>query len=283
MDKKVSNSLLTIGKWAARIFLYLWCAFSVFVFVWLIVSSLKTNKEFFKEAWKLPSSPQVKNYTNVFKSYNLGNNFLNSIVIVSISVLGILVVSAPVAYVLTRCKFFGNAMLNKLFAIGMGVPNQLMIVPLFFQMNNYGLLGSKAGLILVYIALSLPFTIFLMQGFFDGLPKVLEEAAYLDGCTPIKTFFKIMLPLGRPGIVTAAIFNFVGLWNEFMLALTFIRDSGDYPLSVGLYALQGSMQYVGDWVGLMASVVIATIPTIIIYCFLSKQIIAGLTMGAVKE
>lgn len=282
MEEKTYRVLLKVGKWLARIFLYLWCAFSVFVFVWLIVSSFKTNREFFKIAWGLPEKAQIKNYVNVFESYNLGKNFLNSILIVSISVFGIDLICAPAAYALSRCKFTGNETLNKLFALGMGVPNQLMVVPLFFQMNSYGLLGSKTGLILVYIALSIPFTIFLMQGFFRSLPSVLEEAAYIDGCTPIQAFFRIMLPLGKPGLITATIFNFIGLWNEFLLALTFIGDSGDYPLSIGLYALQGSMQYVGDWVGLIASVVVATIPTVVIYCFLSKQIIEGLTMGAVK-
>lgn len=138
-------------------------------------------------------------------------------------------------------------------------------------------------MILIYIALSIPFTIFLIQGFFRSLPSVLEEAAYIDGCGPMRTFFSIMLPLGKPGLITAAIFNFISLWNEFLLALTFVNDSTDYPLSVGLYALQGSLQYTGDWVALFAALVVITLPTLLIYVFLSRQIIEGLTMGAVKE
>jgi raffinose/stachyose/melibiose transport system permease protein/N-acetylglucosamine transport system permease protein len=139
------------------------------------------------------------------------------------------------------------------------------------------------GLIRVYGSLSIPFTIFLIQGFFRTLPGVLEEAAYIDGCSPIRTFLFIMLPIGSPGIVTAAIFNFISLWNEFLLALTLLNDSKSYTLPIGLYALQGAMQYTGDWVSLFAAVVVVTIPTLIIYLFLSRQIIEGLTMGAVKE
>ena len=126
-------------------------------------------------------------------------------------------------------------------------------------------------------------SLFLIQGFFRSLPSVLEEAAYIDGCGPMRTFFSIMLPLGKPGLVTAAIFNFISLWNEFLLALTFINNSDRYPLSVGLYALQGSMQYTGDWVALFAALVVVTVPTLLIYLVLSRQIIEGLTMGAVKE
>ncbi|MEF9970546.1 MAG: carbohydrate ABC transporter permease, partial [Ruthenibacterium sp.] len=179
--------------------------------------------------------------------------------------------------------FRGNALLNKFFVLGMGVPFQLLLVPLFFQFFEMGIVGTKFSLILAYIALSIPFTIFLIQGFFLTLPSVLEEAAYIDGCGPIRTFFAIMLPLGKPGLITAAIFNFIGLWNEFLLALTFINDGEDFPLSVGLYALQGSMQYTGDWVALFAALVVVMMPTLVIYMLLSRQIIEGLTMGAVKE
>lgn len=283
MDKRIRRTASTIGGFLARLFLYLWCAFSVFVFFWMIFCSFKTNREFFQDAWGLPAVPQWQNYIRIFTSYDLGNNFKNSVEIVAISVLFIVLISAPAAYVLSRCRFPGSRVLSKVFTIGMGVPFQLLLIPLFFQMYAMGIVGSKLSLILIYIALSLPFTIFLMEGFFRSLPSVLEEAAYIDGCSPIRTFFHIMLPLGSPGLVTAAIFNFVSLWNEFLLALTFINNSDDYPLSVGLYALQGSLQYTGDWVTLFAAMVVITLPTLAIYMVLSRRIISGLTMGAVKE
>lgn len=283
MNKRLTKVISKLGSFLARLFLYLWCAFSIFVFVWMVFCSLKTNREFFKEAWGIPEKLQWSNYAKIFQSYNLGNNFKNSVEIVAISVFFIVVISAPAAYVLSRCRFPGSRVISKFFTIGMGVPFQLLLVPLFFQMYSLGIVGSKLSLILIYVALSLPFTIFLMEGFFRSLPSVLEEAAYIDGCSPVRTFFSVMLPLGSPGLVTSAIFNFVSLWNEFLLALTFITDSKDYPLSVGLYALQGSLQYTGDWVALLAALVVITLPTLIIYMLLSKQIISGLTMGAVKE
>ena len=264
MNNKIGINIFGIGRVLARLFLYIWCAFSIFAFCWIILSSLKTNKEFFKNAWGMPAVLQWRNYTKVFTDYHLGMNFLNSFFIVSVSVIFIIAISAPAAYVLSRCKFFGSGLLNKFFTFGMGIPFQLLLV-------------------LIYIALSIPFTIFLIQGFFRSLPSVLEEAAYIDGCGPIHTFFAIMLPLGKPGLITAAIFNFISLWNEFLLAITFIKDSKDYPLSVGLYALQGSLQYTGDWVVLFAALVVITLPTLVIYAFLSRQIIEGLTMGAAKE
>lgn len=271
------------AKGLSRIFLYLWCLFSLFSFGWMILCSLKTNKEFFRNAWGLPEVPQWKNYVKIFTSCHLGVNFANSIIIVTTAVFFIILISAPAAYVLARCQIRGIALISRLFALGMGVPFQLLLVPLFFQMYTYGIVGTKLSLILIYIALSIPFTVFLIQGFFRSLPGVLEEAAWIDGCGPMHTFFTIMLPLGKPGLVTAAIFNFISLWNEFLLSLTFLNDSGDYPLSVGLYALQGSLQYTGDWVALFAALVVIALPTLVIYLFLSRQIIEGLTMGAVKE
>ena len=278
-----NRAALKVGGVLAKIFLLLWCFFSIFVFCWIILCSLKTNKEFFKNAWGLPKIAQWVNYQNIFTSYHLGRNLWNSVEIVAISVFFIVFISAPAAYVLSRCRFPFQSFLQKLFTVGMGVPFQLLLVPLFFQMFKMGIVGTKLSLILIYIALSLPFTIFLIHGFFRSLPSVLEEAAYIDGCTPAQAFFHIMMPLGRPGLVTAAIFNFISLWNEFLLALTFINNSDDYPISVGLYALQGSLQYTGDWVALFAAIVTITLPTLVIYLFLSRQIIEGLTLGAVKE
>lgn len=280
---KFKRRSVNIGTFLTRAFMYIWCSFSLFSFAWMLVGSLKTNKEFFKNAWGLPEKLQWQNYTKIFTSYQIGNNFINSIITVSFSVVFIVAISAPAAYVLSRLHFRGVGALNKFFVLGMGVPFQLLLIPLFFQFYEMNLDGTKLSLILAYIALSIPFTIFLMQGFFSSLPGVLEEAAYIDGCGPMRTFFFIMLPLGKPGIITAAIFNFISLWNEFLLALTFINESKDYPLSVGLYSLQGSLQYTGDWVALFAALAVITIPTLVIYLLLSKQIIEGLTMGAVKE
>ncbi|MEG0804567.1 MAG: hypothetical protein RSF90_06400, partial [Pygmaiobacter sp.] len=154
MRDKIRNTVEHTGEWFARVFLYLWCAFSLFAFVWMLLSSFKTNKEFFKNAWGMPAIPQWENYAKVFRDYNLGNNLVNSVIIVTISVVMIVVIAGPAAYVLSRCKFRGNALLNKFFVLGMGVPFQLLLVPLFFQFFEMGIVGTKFSLILAYIALS---------------------------------------------------------------------------------------------------------------------------------
>lgn len=270
-------------KLVARVFLYFWCAFSVFSLLWIIVSSLKTNREFFENAWGLFETPQWNNYIEAWTKNSLSNNFMNSIYVVGMSVLLVLIIATPAAYVLSRIHFPGMKAVHAYVIAGMGIPVQLILVPLYFIMNQIKLVNSLNGLILVYVAISLPFTVFLEMGFFRTLPSALVEAAYIDGSSPMYTFFKIMLPLGVPGIVTSALFNFISLWNEFMIALTFLTTNEKFTLPVGIYSMQAAMQYVGKWTTLLAGLVIVIIPTLLIYLVLSRQIIEGLTMGAVKE
>lgn len=267
----------------SRVLLYAWCFFSIFTFLWVIIASLKANNEFFRNVWGIPAVPQFENYVKVLTNYNLGSNLLNSLLVVLSAVAVLLAICAPAAYVLSRIKFTGSTMIGRIFTLGMGVPYQLLLVPLFFMMLPLKLLNTLQGLTLLYISLSIPFTIFMMQGFFKTLPHQLEEAAMIDGCSPMQTFFRIMLPLGNPALITAGIFNFIFLWNEFLLALTFVSDSSKFTLSVGLYSLQGSMQYTGDWVSLFAGFVVVALPTLVVYLLMSRQVIDGLTMGAVKE
>lgn len=272
-----------VFKLLARIFLYLWCAFSIFSLLWIGLSSLKTNREFFANIWGIFESPQWENYVTVWTTQKLGLNFLNSLIVVGISTLGILVICTPAAYVLSRCNFRLKKFVSTVIILGMGIPYQLMLVPLYSMLLDLGLNNTLAGLILVYIAVSIPFTVFLERGFFRSLPSSLGEAALVDGCGPFGTFFRVMLPLAKGGIVTAAIFNFVSLWNEFLLCLTIITDDALYTLPVGLYQMQTAMSYVGNWTALFAGVVIVVIPTLVVYILLSRQIVEGLTMGAVKE
>ncbi|HHV65549.1 MAG TPA: carbohydrate ABC transporter permease [Peptococcaceae bacterium] len=272
-----------ITSWLGKIFLYFWCIFSLFSLIWVAISALKTNRELFGNPWGMAEKLQFSNFAKVWSSYNLSQNFYNSVVVVAFSVIFILIICTPASYVLSRVNFRGRGFLSFLFTAGMGIPYQLLLIPLYFIMFRVGLTNTLGGLVIVYVALSIPFTIFLMLGFFRTLPSVLEEAALIDGCTPIQTFFRIMLPLGRPAVITASIFNFLSLWNEFLLALVFTNDDWKFTLSVGLNALQTSMQYTGDWVALFAGIVVVIIPTLIVYLLLSRRIIEGLTLGAVKE
>jgi len=254
--------------------LILWSAFIVFVFAWLIMTSFKTNRELFSNVWSLPASLQFKNYVKAWSVVRMGRQFLNSVVIVFTSVGLLLAICAPAAYVLSRFKFRGVELLTNTFIAGMGIPYPLLFIPLFVIMAALHMVDTLQGLIIIYFSLSIPFTVYLLTGFFRSLPVELEEAARIDGCSEFGIFWRVMLPLASPGLITAAIFNFVGLWNEYTLALIFVNSTTKMPLSRGLYAMANSMQYTGDWVGLFAGT--------ILYVFLSDRMIEGITLGAVK-
>ena len=266
----------------AHVVLGAWSLFTVCAIAWIILSSLKTTRELFQSTWALPSKLQFGNYVKAWATVQMSRYFFNSVLIVGISVVLILAVSAPAAYVLSRVRFRGNQLLTLLFTAGIGIPTPLLFIPLFVIMAALHLVNTIPGLILVYVSLSIPFTVYMLTGFFSSLPSELEEAGIIDGCSDYQVFWHVMLPLASPGLITAAIFNFIGLWNEYQLALVIVSNPKIRTLSLGLYALQNAMQFTGDWVGLFAAVVIVMVPTIILYIFLSEKIISGITMGAVK-
>lgn len=277
------NRLLrALPRVPATTVLVLWTAFTIFAFLWIVVSSFKGNQELFASAWSLPTTLHFENYVKAWSVVRMGDFFLNSLVVVGISTAAIVAVSAPASYVLSRVPFPGRELVHNTFIIGMGVPYQLLLVPLFVLLSQIKLVDTLPGLITVYVALSLPFTVFLLTSFFRSLPSELEDAAAIDGASEYQIFYRVMLPLASPGIVTAAIFNFIGLWNEYMLALVMINDQDKRTLSLGLYGLQGSMQYTADWVGLFAGVVIVMVPTFILFVVMSERVIEGITLGATK-
>jgi ABC-type glycerol-3-phosphate transport system permease component len=271
-----------LGQLPAYLVLAAWSLFTGFTIVWVAMASLKTNRQVFREVWSLPSELHFENYEKAWSQIRLGDYFFNSCLIVLTSVLLILLVSAPAAYILSRVKFRGSNLITMTFIAGIGVPVPLLFIPLFATMASLSLVNTIQGLIIVYVSLSIPFTVYTLTGFFATLPSELEDSAIIDGCTDFQVFRHVMLPLAAPGLITAAIFNFIGLWNEFQLALIFTNNPDQRTLSLGLYALRNSMQYTGDWVGLFAGVVIVMLPTFILYLFLSERMVSGITMGAVK-
>lgn len=260
----------------------LWSLFTIFSISWIMLASLKSTREIFREPFKLPAEMLWGNYVNAWNSVRLGDYIINSIIVVTISLIVLMAVSAPAAYVLSRFKFRGAAVVTMVYIAGMGIPFPLLFIPLFAILTLLRVINTLPGLMLVYVSLSIPFTVFLLTGFFATLPKELEEAALIDGCSNWQTFWHVMLPLASPGVLTAAIFNGIGLWNEYQLALVFINNPDNRTLSLGLYSMQNAMQYTGDWPGLFAGVVIVMIPTILLYIILSEKMISGITMGAVK-
>ena len=209
--------------------------------------------------------------------------FLNTVLVVGGSLIGTLVLGSMAAYVLARFDFPGNRFVYYLFVGGMSFPVMLALVPLFYVVNNMGLLNTIHGLILVYIAYSLPFTVFFLTAFFRSLPTSVAEAAFVDGASHTRTFFQIMLPMARPGILSAGIYIFVMLWKEFELALVFISEESKQTISLGLYSLVTKLTYTGDWGGLFAGVVLVIVPSVVFYVCLARHFTSGLTAGIGKD
>ncbi len=264
------------------VFLILWTAFSLFSLIWIVATSFKTNKELYAGVWSLPSKLNVASYVKAWNVVNLKMYFLNSVLVTFASIVVLIFLCTPAAYVVARFKFFGSRFLNNLFIAGMGIPYQLLLIPLYRLIIGVRMNDSLFGLALIYVTLSIPFNVFLLSGFIRSLPSELEDSAMIDGCSEIKTFWRIMFPLAQPGIVTSAIMNFIFLWNEYMLALVFLTNEKRRTISLGLYSIQAAMQYTADWTGLFAAVVIVMMPTVLIYVVLSEKIMAGITLGAVK-
>ncbi|HNW42143.1 MAG TPA: ABC transporter permease subunit, partial [Opitutaceae bacterium] len=207
----------------------------VFPMVWMAYSSLKTDQAIFRDAFALPPAGdlQFANYAHAWREAHFGDYFLNSVLVTTTSVALIVALGSMAAYALARFYHPAGKAVFWLFLAGLMVPVQLSIVPLFFELRGLGLLNSLWGLILVYTANGLPFAIFILAGFFRGLPRSLYEAAIIDGCGEWSAFWRVMLPLAKPGLVTVAIFQFIGIWKEYFFAfmLTGGDAAGSYNIS----------------------------------------------------
>jgi raffinose/stachyose/melibiose transport system permease protein/N-acetylglucosamine transport system permease protein len=266
----------------ANLFLGLWILFTLFTIAWVVLSSLKTNRELFESVWSLPRGFGWQNYVKAWKVSRMGSYFLNSIILITLSTAGIVFVAAPAAYVLSRVAFRGRQLITNIFVSGMSIPQVLLLVPLFMLLRSFFLLDNLLGVGIVYIVVNLPFTIFMLTSFFVSLPVELEEAAALDGASPFRAFRTVMLPLAGPGISTAFVINFIWNWKEYFWPLVLISSDAKKTVSLGLYGLQGSMQYSADWVGLFAGCVIVMLPTLVLYTVMSRRIMSGMTIGALK-
>lgn len=250
---------------------------------WVIMASLSTSQEIFSDhMFKFESGFHFENYIKAWKTQKVSVFFMNSLLYTVVSCCAIVVIAAPAAYVLSRFKFKGNIIIQNMFAAALGIPVIMIIMPLFGLVSQLRLTNNRWLLIFLYVAMNVPFAIFFLLAFFKNLSFTYEEAASIDGCSPMRTFWQIMLPLAQPGIITVSIFNFITIWNEYFMSLIFANKTTVRPVAVGLYNMIQSMRYTGDWGGMFASVVIVFMPTFILYIFLSEKIIAGVTGGAIK-
>lgn len=303
-----------IGSGLKYALLSVYLAAVVFPLCWLLYTSGKNTQEFYSNPLGLPkaiTSPGshsaealVANYSKAWYGSHFSAYFLNSLKVVGISLALILLLGSMAAYVLARFEFRGRGVFYTLFLSGLLIPMQLILIPLFFEFSEIGetltrwlappvhamgwgdltisLHDSHFGLILIYVAASLPFTVFTLTGFFRTLPNEVREAAMMDGASEYRIFFQVMMPLARPGLITVAIFNFLGLWNEYLFGLVFLTSDRLKTLPLGLAGISIQAQYKSDFGLLFAGLVIAMLPTLFVYLVLQERLTKGITVGAVK-
>jgi N-acetylglucosamine transport system permease protein len=270
----------------AHIALVVWALVTAGPLIWVMLASFKTNTEIFLgEPFALPSSFSLDTYFSAWDQAHIGRYFLNSVFVVVISTAGTMLFGSMAAYVLARYTFFGNRFLYYLFVSGLAFPTFMALGPLYYILRNMGLLNSYVGLILVYIAYSLPFTVFFLAAFFKTLPHEIDEAATMDGASHTRKFFQIMMPMAKSGLVSITIFNIVGQWNQYLLPLVIMQGQDaeqKWVLTQGIANISTQAGYHAEWSTLFAALTLSIIPMIIVYAIFQRQIQAGLTAGAVK-
>lgn len=263
------------------ILLAFWCLFIFVMLGWIVIASLSTTKEIFSDSL-LASGFHWENYKKVVVSGHLFTAFLNSLLYSSVSVFLTILICAPAAYGLSRFHFRLNNMCQRLLVVGLGVPSVMIIMPLFSIVSMLKMGDSKFTLILLYIVTSIPFCVFYLLPAFSDISSTYEEAAALDGCGPLRAFWTIIFPLAGSSVTTLVIFQFIGKWNEYFMALIFANSTKNMSLSVALYQLIVAMTREGGWCGMFAAVTFVSAPTIVLYVLLAKKIIGGVTAGGLK-
>ena len=274
------NKKALAWKIVIYIFLVLMAVLYLAPLVWMFFVSLKTNTEIFKSPFALPEEIQLGNFIFAWTAGKLGIATLNSAIVCVTALILNIIIGCMASFALGRLRFKMSGAVMTYFLIGMMIPIHCILIPLFKTFSNMHLYNSLLGLIIPYTVVSLPTTIFIMTGFFKNMPNEMFEAACIDGCSIYKIFTSIALPLSKTGIFVTALMAFVGNWNELLLAMVFISDDAKKTLPVALSKFVGP--YNTNYTQMFAAIIIAILPTIIVYCCFSNQIVDGLTAGAVK-
>ncbi|MEV6953389.1 carbohydrate ABC transporter permease [Streptomyces sp. NPDC051183] len=267
-------------------FLAVWGILIVLPLIWLVLGSFKTDAQIGGSALSWPSHWEFDAFGRAW-SKGIGDYFANTVIVMAFSVPLTMLLGSMAAYVLARYPFTGNRLIYYFFVSGAMFPVFLALVPLFFMVKRLDMLNSYQGLILVYVAYSMPFTVFFMHSFFRTLPTAVHEAAVIDGASHTRIFFQVMLPMAKPGLISVGIFNMLGQWNQYILPSVLMQpqtgsDPERYMLTQGLIQLQYQMGYETDLPVLFAGVTIAMIPMLVVYLSFQRQIQAGLTSATLK-
>lgn len=253
---------------------------SVYPVIWMFFGSLKDTNEFYTNIWGFSKSPTWGNYVTAWKNALLGEKLVNNIIVTVGSLIVLIPVNSFSSYVIARLKFKGKKWIYMYLLLGIMIPTGVLGIPTFTVALKMGLNNSRLGLVLIYAAQSIAMGVFIMRSFFVTLPKALEEAAIVDGCTRFGSFVKVILPLAKAGVVTQVIFNGLTIWNEYFMANIMITSQNLQTLPLAIANFTG--QHTTDYPVLFAALSIATLPVIIIYVICQKSFIEGVAAGAVK-
>ncbi|MDB5587012.1 MAG: binding-protein-dependent transport system inner rane component [Devosia sp.] len=274
-------------RWSGRLFLVLLLGFTVMPMIWMIITSLKTGfaaMQYPPQWW--PAEPTLDNYTRLLDpSGRIGQDFLhyfwNSLWVSTITTILAVVVAVPAAYAFSRFRFPGRNFLFFAVLLRNMFPAVVFLVPLFILMKALGLVNTHGSLILTYLTFGLPLAIWLLKGFYDNIPIQLEQAARIDGATRFQAFIFVVMPLSTPGIIATSIYSFIGAWNEYIYAYTFLTKQSQMTLPVGIQRFFS--ENATDWPGLMAATFIMSVPVVVLFLVLQKYFVRALTEGAVKH
>lgn len=269
-----------ISKFLIAVLLIFIATISLIPIIWVITSSFKSNSEILSAVSGFATGLHFENYKNAFKLAPIAVFYKNSIIVAIVATALNLFICSMAAYVVVRCHFKLKPVIVMLFSLGLVIPGAALIQPLYTVFTATHLYNKLLGLILVYTALGMPTTFYVMMSYIKTIPYSLEEAAYIDGSGFFRTFMKIVLPITRPAFATAGVIQFLLAWNEFQFALTLTGETGKRTLPIALYYFKSA--FASDYGAMFAATILVIIPTIIIFIIMQKQVIAGLAAGSVK-
>lgn len=270
---------------AVMLLISLVCVFAVFPFVWILSTSFKPAAEIYQTPALIPRNMTLEGYQSILMSsarqFDFKQWLSNSVTVASVTTAFSLIIAALGGYGLSRFRFRGRKALSYSILITQVIPGSLLLIPLYVILNLMGLINSLMALILAYTTFAVPFCTWMMKGFFDTIPKSLDEAAVMDGCGYFQTFFAIVAPLTVPGLLATGLFSFINGWNEYLFASILVQRYNKWTITVGLASFIG--QYATNWAAVMAGATIITVPVILAFWFLQRYLVSGMTAGAVKQ
>ncbi|MDR2608672.1 MAG: carbohydrate ABC transporter permease [Treponema sp.] len=269
-----------VGTFFIALFLFLIVFVSIMPFLWVLTSSFKTNREILTFSWRFSTGLNLKNYSNAFRIAPIAQYFKNSIFVTFMGIVLNLLFMSMAAYVLARTDFRAKNFFRTLFAMGLLIPGAALLLPLYTSIRAIGLYNNVWGLIIVFTAFGIPTSVFVMSSYFLTIPKEMEESAYIDGAGFVRTYSTIILPLARPAFATAGIMQFLLCWNEFQFSFTLTTGHEARTLPVALYYFKSA--FASDYGAMFAAIVLVSLPCIIMYILLQKQVVSGLASGSVK-